>query len=672
MRSHVHRALSACKSEGWLRVAAALAALAVLSQLYATTGYHKKSVPRGHGEYAPYLAVQDGHKMYLQAMSLVYDWDLDISNQVQSFGYVGYRWKTESGRPIYPHGIGPVIVWSPFLGVAHVLSRGANILGAEIPDHGYTPFHQRIVFFSSVLFAWLTALIGYGLTRKLISGRLAPPLAALATLFGTNLYYYAVERPDLTHAMSAFAVALCLAYWGSTIGRRDWRRCVLFGVLVGGAALIRSANGFFGVVLGVELLAALPGALRKEGQRGLLEIVRAGGLAFAACFGVFSIQLLVWRFHYESGFAPPHGSDYVHLGRPMLSEFLFSSLNGYWSTHPLAYLGALGLVLAPGRLRLIAASLGLALTIQVYINSCVYDWWGMGSYGARRMCGSSLIVLFGLACFLHRSNLVLRRVPAALRVALGGALLLWFVVWNLAYAGPARTRRAVKPLEICCEEVPSAMASIAEPIFERFGNPFALPASWLFSLKWDVPVGAWDAVVTNVYAARPNYHSLDKPAARARRYPWNIPGVNFQRYILGGLGPRQAFALPESEVSSKRKTAHMRWTTRPDARIFVPLFMPSEHVFRLKVHPNVGVGEELPITVLVNGQVVLEERLSSGWRRIEFRAGAGVLNRGINVVTFRSEPRPGKGAAELPALPGGGSTGVALRMMRIEVVEPRR
>lgn len=661
-----------------VRVAFALVLL-LLTQRYFTSIYHTtEGVERGTGKYRPYVAVQDGHKMYLQAMSVVFDRDLDITNEVKRFGYPGYKWKTADGRLIYPHAIGPILVWAPTLAVAHGVSKILNLFGAEIADHGYTLFHQRFVLFTSVLFAWLTALVGLRYMRRSIGGSWAPPVAALGILLGTNLSYYATQRPDYGHAMSAFACALFLGYWVLTVRDLRWRRYVWLGVLLGISALMRSQNILMGVVVAIEIAVRLtqPPPEGEQRVRFSGSLIARGFAALAVALLVMVPQFLVWNYHYESGFfQPPQGTTYVHLGRPMVLELLYSPLNGFFYTHPLAEFSLIGLLFVPRRLRLVGAALLVAALVQVYVNSCVYDWWGMGAYGARRMCCTSFILMFGLASLLRASGILLRRVPVHARRALGIAFVGWFAIWSLSYEKPARRRHSVKVVRLCCDEVPDFMGDIAEPIWDRYGNPFAFPANLIFKLEWGVPLKEWQKVVIGVYAARPNAHKLFASDHGGKKgYPWNIPGANFLPFLGNGFGPRQ-----KNVVGKRVKPLFYRWTEDPESRIYVPLFLPCAYRFRVPVRPNLAAGDPpMHIAITFNGEVVWERNLGAGWKRADFVVPERLVNRGTNVMSFRSTPGPCRTCAKGDPLgtlhphPDGKDVGLAVQLMRIWILDPHR
>jgi len=667
------------RREGWaIRLAFALALIFVAHRFFTSIYHPTEGVERGTGKYRPYIAVQDGHKMYLQVMSVVFDRELDISDEVKRFGYPGYKWKTKDGRPFYPHALGPVMVWAPVLTLAHGVSKVANLFGADIANHGYTLYHQRFVLFTSVLFAWFTAIFGFRVTRRVIGGSWAPAVAAIGILLGTNLAYYATQRPDYGHAMSACVCALFLGYWAFTIRDLRWRRYVWLGLLLGACALVRTQNIFMGVVLAVEIAVRLAQPPPEGAERlrfsGLL--VCRGLVALALCMVALIPQFLAWKLHYESGyFEPPHGSSYVHLGRPMVPELLFSPLNGFFFTHPLAYFGVIGLLFVPKRARLVGAAFLVAILAQIYINSCVYDWWGMGAYGARRMCCTSLILMVGLAALLRAVSIWLRRIPVHARRAVGVAFVSWFVIWSVCHEKPARKRRHVKVVRLCCDEVPDLMGDIAKPYYKRYGNPFAFPANLLFKIKWDTTLKEWEKVVIGKYAARPSAHELfEGRRGKKQHYPWNIPGVNFVPFLGDGFGPRQ-----KNVVQKPLKPLFYRWTTEPTGRVYVPTFLPCAHRFQVPVRANLAPGDApMRVAISFNGKTVWEEELAPGWERAEFLVPEHVINRGTNIMEFHSTPGPCRvcnkhdlHGAMHPHMKGL-DVGLAVQMMRIWVIDAHR
>jgi hypothetical protein len=656
----------------------ALAALALSIVYFANSYEHPRDLdrPRGDGVYRPILATADGHKLYLSVQSLVLDRDLDVTDEIRAFRYSGGVHTNEAGKPYFPQPIGPVLAWAPWFATGHATSKIANLFGADIPSHGYTAWHQYFTLYSSVWFAFGAALLGWLVARRWFGEGLAPLVAAMAGLFGTSLYYYAVYLPSYAHAMNAAASAGFLAYWALTFGSLRWRRFVWLGVLLGVCALVRVAGLGLGIVVAIELAAR---ALRPvDGDPGgrawwrfAALLVARGTVSLAVMLVVFTPQLIAWYAQTGHAITSPNGPGYVHLGRPMVPEFLWSSLNGYFASHPLAYAGAVGLLLAPRGRRVAALALLAALAVQIYVNSCVYDWWGMGSFGARRMTGCTVISIIGMASLLAAAGGWARRLPRWSRRTIGLLVIGWFVTWNVVFAHSYRHFRIEKsrPRAACCQGMPKPLTTVARPIYDVVGNPFALPASAMFAWKHGVSLQQWDTSV-GAYAARPRFRDLlDRPLEVERKaFEWNIPGVNFTPWIIGGLGAR-----------SKAGGGWVRWTDAEQAEIFVPLFLPRAHRFTLSLRPNLA-DDDPPVRLVIamNGETVLEQSVGADWHTLEIEVPAEHVNRGTNVLSIRAPIAPYRIEAArarrdgLPTPPREPAVGVALRSLRIHILDPAR
>jgi hypothetical protein len=297
----------------------------------------KLGEPRGDGVYRPALARGDGHMHFLITRSIVFDRDFDFDNDLALYGDPWAQPKTVTGKKNVMQQIGPSLVWAPVLALAHGVAVVANALGADIATHGYTLFHQRILFSTSVVFGWIAVVLGLIVARRLVGGRWGPVAASVAVLLGTTLTYYMTFMPSYAHAMDAAACAGFLAYWALTLGETRWRRYVWLGVLLGIATMVRVQDIAFGAVLALELAAA---AWRARDARPIAR----GALTLAITLVMFVPQLYVWNEYYGSWLTTPQGPGQMRYSHPMILELLFSSRNGWLSTHPIAYAGTIGLI----------------------------------------------------------------------------------------------------------------------------------------------------------------------------------------------------------------------------------------------------------------------------------------------------------------------------------------
>lgn len=563
---------------------------------------------RGDGRYRPVLARGDGHLLFLMTRSLALDGDLDYGNDLARFGDPFTQAKTATGRKGIPHPIGVPLVWTPFLWAAEGSAAIANLGGANIPQHGYTLWHQRIVFFSSVLAVWLAIALGIALARRVVGGRWGPAFAGVAILLGTSVTYYATYMPSYSHALDAGAAGSFLAVWGLTLGRWDRWRAIGLGALLGLTGLIRSQELALGVALAVEIAVAV---VRAPTWSARARLFGFGAAVLGVAAIVMIPQAIAWSSVYGHWSSLPQGPNFTRPAHPLVPELLFASKNGWFSIHPLAYAGVLGLVLLAIRgpriaphARLVALGLLAAIALQVYLNAIILDWWSGASFGQRRLCSMTMPLVVGLATWLHQGNALLARVRGHRAIGHGLAVVVlgWFVAWNLVQVWPLR---GGKPAQFaagpsCCQQVRPVQRSIAKPIYDVVGNPFAWPASAVFSLRYDLPIQRWD----QVHGEYPWMPPADYTSAsiRGQGAQWNLGSPNSGPYLVGG------FATSQSGPGRP-----IRWTRARTAEVIVPNLIPDRLQVSLWLQPNLAPGVVgKPVVIRWNGDAVVRATLPAG------------------------------------------------------------
>src|SRR5262245_39904667 len=292
MKKMVRRAIAACRrcatTLGKLPTAVLVASALLVTVMYCSNDNldDHPEAPRGDGKYRPVLARGDGHMHFLVTRSLVFDRDVNFDNDLARFGDPWNQPRTVTGRKNVMQQIGPSLVWAPVLVVAHGMALVANLFGAGIETHGYTLFHQRIVFATSVLFALLAIGLGIAVARKLLGGRWGPIYAGVLALFGTSLTYYATYMPSYAHAMDAAASSSFFAVWALTLGQLRGKRYLWLGLTLGWAINMRMQDVLLGVVVAVELGVLAWQRLREGGAwperlKAAALILSRGGVVLA-------------------------------------------------------------------------------------------------------------------------------------------------------------------------------------------------------------------------------------------------------------------------------------------------------------------------------------------------------------------------------------------------------
>lgn len=626
-----------------------IAAFAVILGMYCTNHDMggQPDAPRGDGVYRPVLARGDGHMMYLMARSTALDGDWRFDNDLARFGDPWRMRTTRTGRKGIVHPIGPALVWTPLIWIAQAGAVIADALGARIELHGYTLWHQRLVFLSSVIAACGAALLGARLARRLLGGAWAAAYGAACVLLGTSLTYYATYMPSYSHALDALACAAFLGYWAYSVGRCDRRRWLVLGLLLGIAALIRVQEMAMGVVVVLEVAAQ---TVRGRGWHAVGRWWLGGALALAVTAVVFVPQLVEWQLVFGSFTGLPQGAKFTRFEAPMIGEVLFSPRNGWFSTTPIAYAAVLGLLALPRRAALVAAGLLAAVALQVYLNSTVLDWWAGAAFGQRRMCNVTLPMIVGLAALLWRAGRLARRLPVWARHAIAWAVLAPLVAWNLMRVGELRggvpASEGVVP--VCCDRVPRPLRASFAWLYHRIGDPFELPASAWFAWRHGVPLERWDQTVGN-YPLVPGNDTLLDDSLWAQRGVWRIGG-GIEPYLVSGWS------------RAVRGGRLWRWTTAPIATVLVPNLLPYGQQLTLWLAP----GGAHHATVRWNGEVVADAELAD-WTAVRFALPDIALH--TNELSIEAAPAPFSPASGPAPVPDG-PVGVAVGDLEIELLRP--
>ncbi len=641
----------------WPRMLMALACAVVVVMFWTNDdNAGQPNAERGRGGYLPILDRGDGHMLYLMARSTAFDLDWKFTDDLAAFGDPwGQQVNRTTLRKEIPHPIGPPLIWTPLLWIAHATSRVTNLFGTDIPSHGYSEWHQRIVFFSSVVAAFLAVLLGLRLARRYIGGTWSPTYGAIAVLLGTSVTYYATHMPSYGHALDAGACGAFLGAWGLTLGRTDWKRWVMLGTLLGITMLIRVQDLALGIVVAFEVAVAVVVEARKRDDGWRARTGRwflGGAVVLGVALVVFTPQLYYWQVIYGDWRTLPQGSHYTRPGSPMIAELLYSARNGWFSTTPIAYLGVIGLFCVPKQARVVAVGLGLALAIQVYLNSTIIDYWGMASWGQRRLCSVTIVLVFGLAALLWRCGRAaarLRRVPRPVWHVLACVVLVPMMMWNLwridNLSGGVGAPAELEPT--CCEKTPKFLRTTLQWIYDRIGNPFQLPASAWFAITHGVEIQRWDHAV-GYYALVPPAQTLRDGSMYREVGGWRIGYPKADPYLVGNWSPPH-MALEKS----------FRWSLSHRVTALVPNLMPHPQRFTLFLAP----GGSRHVIVRWDGRIVVEQELDEGWQAVQWVVRdmpTGEHELSIDAMPLPMMPRVGWPQPRLPV-------GVAINTLQVQL-----
>ena len=321
--------------------------------------------------------------------------------------------------------VGPAILWSPFLIVAHVGVLLCDSLGGHIAADGFSRPYVVAMALGTAFYGFLALVISFGLARKYVSERWAF-LATLGIWFGSSLPVYMYFNPSWSHAHSAFTVALFLWYWIRTRDGRTWKQWALLGVLGG---LMLDVYYVSGILLLFPLLESIRAFWNSRKVPNIEPIpLFVGDVLFAiALLAAFLPTVIAKQIIYGSYLK----TGYEHLwvwNSPALLKVCFSADHGLFSWTPILAVAAAGLFCLRKYDRNLGTYSILVLAMLLYTIGCYADWDGISSFGNRFFVSLTALFVLGLAGFV---DWLARAVPerrASILAYSGTAVL---VVWNL-------------------------------------------------------------------------------------------------------------------------------------------------------------------------------------------------------------------------------------------------
>ncbi len=376
-------------------------------------------LPRVDGQ----LIGSDGVYYYAYLPSLVLDRDLDLANQYARLlpaDAVARLRPTATGLLPNAYAIGPALLWAPFFLLGHAAALLLRTAGVPIALDGTGYLYQAAAMIGSITYGFCGLLLIYRTCRRFFA-RAASASTAILLCLATNVIYYLVAEPSMSHAVSFFAVALFVERWLAARPAPTPSQWAGLGLAGGLVALVRLPDATY---LALPLLDAVAGALPN--WRAALRQLLPGMVVFGlAAFAAFAPQMAAWRVLYGS----PFRSGYLYAGgpafywlHPHLAEVLFSPLHGLFTWHPLYLLATLGLAWLFRHDRRLALLILLGLALQVYVVGAWRDWGQGDAFGGRMLISSLPGLALGLAALIEWASA--RGALPAVELA-GAALIAW-------------------------------------------------------------------------------------------------------------------------------------------------------------------------------------------------------------------------------------------------------
>jgi hypothetical protein len=353
---------------------------------------------------------------------------LDESGQPKS------EFRTPTGHLENHFTVGPALLWSPFLLLAHAGVKLARALGSSVAADGFSAPYRIAMAFATAFYGFLGLLLAFRLARQYVEERWAL-LATIAIWWTSSLPVYMYFNPSWSHALSAFTVALFLWYWHKTLSSRSLSQWLLLALIAALMLNVYYPNAMVLAVLVVEAMPQYLSAFRRGAAVAASEAPRLpdlllrhlffGLVVFVCLLPTFITRYTIYGGAFESGYIPLKNWLWAS---PVFLAVLFSSNHGLLVWTPILLFAIAGLILFRWREPRVGLPFLAALLAFYLFIACYPDWAGISSYGNRFFVSLTTLFILGLAVFLDRFARTFRSRRVALATV--SIVLALFLLWN--------------------------------------------------------------------------------------------------------------------------------------------------------------------------------------------------------------------------------------------------
>lgn len=308
----------------------------------------------------------------------------------------GFQLNFESNKVLTKYPCGVAILQAPFFLVSHALAKP---LGYKAD--GFSRIYSFGLFFAGIFYCCM----GLFFLSKFLSRYFSPGIsmsAPILFLAGTNLFYYSIDAPGMSHVYSFFLFSLIIYLSPVITTKPNFKYYVLFFICLFLAVLARPTN----ILIGLFPLFYFVNSRTEIMERIQFLLQQKITLFISIALGCLVLipQLLYWHNttgNFLSYSYKDEGFDF--LKNPKILEVWFSTNNGLFTYSPMILLSVVGIVLLIVNKKLSGYFYaGLFLLIS-YVFASWWCWWFGCSFGARSFVEYYAVLIIPFCFLLERS-----------------------------------------------------------------------------------------------------------------------------------------------------------------------------------------------------------------------------------------------------------------------------
>lgn len=348
-----------------------------------------------------------GYYSYLPALFIYNDLNYNYFYN-DTLDYVAIRFGVGSfcypvnNKAVNKYYCGAALAISPFFVLADIIT---NLVGNE--RDGYSFFYQASVAIAGLFYflfgIWM--LILFLRNQRIKEINIA--LVVLLFFLGTNLFYYALEQPYMSHVFSFSFLCWWLRISDLQAKNPKISRWFLLAFIAGIVIIIRPVNA----ILLLSIFAVYPQL--KDFKVQFLKLFKQPLVLIFSIFIFFSIIGIQSLLYYKACgklWVDSYGNEGFNFESPEIWNVLFSFRKGLFIYTPVLLLSFIGLFYFAknyGKIRL--AILCSVLVLFTYVISSWWYWAYGGSFGMRPFVEVYPLFIWIFAVFIDRiSNVILK------------------------------------------------------------------------------------------------------------------------------------------------------------------------------------------------------------------------------------------------------------------------
>lgn len=316
----------------------------------------------------------EGYYLYLPSVFIYGDFKQEA---IRDTGYLKVFPGTDKVYSKYTCGV--AILEMPFFLVGNALSKPLGY-----PQDGKSRIYGYTMVFAGLFYFWLGMFFLYKYLRRYFERK--PVMIALTGIaLGTNLFYYSVFQPGMSHVFSFCFFSMFLLLTDTILIqkyqtlRKPAITWLLYGLVFGMIVLIRPTN------IIVSLLP-LYIWLKKESNPFLyLKNNALSIIVFAVAFILpFIPQMFYWKYVTDNWVMWSYGEEsFSHWKEPKLVRVLFDAWNGWILYSPIVLIPLFALFKGRNSNQYHERTSIFILMFATYIFASWWAWWFGGAFGHR-------------------------------------------------------------------------------------------------------------------------------------------------------------------------------------------------------------------------------------------------------------------------------------------------